>query len=335
MRYTLIVSLFFSFFCSAEVDLTVYSYIRCGFFWELQKVLDNIVHFEDEGLARVNVEWTQPFFPYKDSLEENGWPLFFEPIQLKQDYEFHNPIKKVNSYSTWYHEFHDNACPRPFLFPERYKAYRLWGHKVLKKYIKVKEHIQNEVDVFFNNHLKGYAIIGVHVRYCAAHGREVPGGRVPELQEYFEQVDKIISNLDRSKIKIYVASDSHYAVDRFKERYKDLVVYLEEAFRDAYRSDPHLIDEDYYYWKSHPEEFHAKKPGYKGGKEALIDCLLLSKCTYLIHTVSNLATFAIFFNPSLKTFVLPKSIKNTPCWLLQAERKHDCKKIKNQWHLNL
>ena len=237
--------------------------------------------------------------------------------------------------STWFHELHNNACAKPFLFPERYAQYRQWAHQKLMRYIKVKQPILDDVDRFFSTYLQGYTCIGVHVRYCKAHGKEVPGGRVPELQEYYQEIDKIMSQLDASKVKIYVASDSHYAINKFKQHYPDKIVCLEGAFRDAYRNDPHLIDNDTYYWLAHPEEFHAKKPGYKGGKEALMDCLLLSKCSYLLHTASNFATFAMLFNSHVKTIVLPKTMQTTSCWLLEPERAHDRALIKNQWHLDL
>ena len=330
----LFILLFTWFSCNAEIDLTIRSCLKCGFFCEMHKVLDNILHFEDEGFSRVTIEWKQPFFPYKDSPEEDGWPLFFEPISLENKYNS-SDTKKITLTGSWYHEIHTNICPRPFLFPERYAQYRLWGHKALTKYIKVKKYILDEVDSFFENNLKDYTCISVHVRYCTAHDREIPGGRGPELKEYYEQVDKIRSNLNTSKIKIYIASDSDYAINQFKKHYPGMVICLEEAFRASYKDDPHLIGDDTNYWVSHPEEFHAKKPGYKGGKEVLMDCLLLAKCDYFIHTASNLATFVIFFNPLLKTIAVPRNMKDGLCSHLRPRQAKYLKPIKNKWHLNL
>ena len=61
------------------VDLTVKMHEGAGFFAELHKLLQAIIYFEDRGLSRVYVDWTDEFFPYKDDPYENGWDLFFEP----------------------------------------------------------------------------------------------------------------------------------------------------------------------------------------------------------------------------------------------------------------
>jgi hypothetical protein len=48
------------------------------------------------------------------------------------------------------------------------------------------------------------------------------------------------------------------------------------------------------------------KVGYVGGVGALLDCLLLAKCDYFIHIISNLANFVSFYNPYIKSIFLPK-----------------------------
>ena len=44
-----------------------------------------------------------------------------------------------------------------------------------------------------------------------------------------------------------------------------------------------------------------KQPGhgYQGGADAVIDCVLLSRCAHLVRTPSNLGLVSTFFNPDL------------------------------------
>ena len=51
---------------------------------------------------------------------------------------------------------------------------------------------------------------------------------------------------------------------------------------------------------------------YKLGKEAVIDCLLLSKCNHLIRTSSCLSLVSEYFNPQLTDTLLNKRI--THCY---------------------
>src|SRR3990167_7552438 len=64
------------------VNLTIKMHEGAGFFAELHKIMLALIHYEERGFARVYVDWTDEFFPYKDGAHENGWDLFFEPIPM-------------------------------------------------------------------------------------------------------------------------------------------------------------------------------------------------------------------------------------------------------------
>lgn len=330
-RYIILFILFS--FCTVytkrNIHLVIESRLAAGFFAEMHTLLDRIAFYEHDNLEKVTVQWTQQFFPYKDKPNENGWDLYFEPIEIERTNDEPLLIARHNSAG---HELHDQTCPNPWLYPGIHLPYREWIHQKIKKYIKIKPHILEKVNDFYEAHMAGHICIGVHVRYCAAHGKEVPGGRVPTLEEYFFEVDRLMKELKDQKIKIYVASDSHAAIRAFKERYGDKLVYI-DAFRANYREDPHLIDINTSYWVRNPDQFHAQKPGYQGGLETLMDVLLLSHCDYLFMTVSNFGKFASYLNPHIKLALLPRSVKPLEC---SYKRNRSLRAgVRNQWHLDL
>ena len=64
-----------------SVDILGPHYVGAGFFCQLNKVLEPLIHFEAEGISSVYIDWTSPNYSYKDGYtNENGWDLFFEKI---------------------------------------------------------------------------------------------------------------------------------------------------------------------------------------------------------------------------------------------------------------
>jgi hypothetical protein len=291
--------------------LTVTTHLGAGFFAEFSKVLMGLIHYEQEGLANVYVDWTDEFFPYKDEPHGNGWDLYFEPIQVdKSAINPTEPIRKVGNPNT--HEIHDQICSAPWLSYEDYLPYRMFVHQRIKQYIRIKPAVLEKVDAFYNEHLKNKICIGVHVRFANAHIAEVPGNRHPTLEEYNVEVDAIIQKHPHTPLKIYVASDSHFVINHFKARYGDKIAAI-EAYRAPGVEDPGLIYGNANYWLAHPAEWHQSKPGYYGGLTTLMDCLLLARCHYLVHTTSNVSNFVVFFNPTITSVYLPRTAPYVPC----------------------
>jgi len=291
------------------INLTVSSHLGAGFFAELSKVVAALIHFEEEGLANVYVDWTQEFFPYKNEPHGNGWDLYFEPIPVDNNYNKNNA--RPVTYS-WSHEIHDQICTSPWLSYDAFLPYRTFVNQKINQYIRIKKNITQEVDAFYNANMQKSLCIGVHVRYANAHSAEVPGGHHPSIEEYFAEINAIKNDEKEKIIKIYVATDSHYVINRFKKEYGNQAVYI-DAYRANNAEDPGLIYENAGYWLSHSAEWHQRKPGYIGGATALIDCLLLARCDYLVHTTSNVSNFVSFFNPNIKSVYLPKNAPNAPC----------------------
>ncbi len=168
-----------------------------------------------------------------------------------------------------------------------------------------------QVELFYNRSMRHHTCIGVHVRFAEIHERETPAGH-PSFYEYWVEIDSLLQKYADRQVTIFLATDSTAVITDFKKRYGKRLIYI-DTYRAQQREDPSLIYESPSYWMSHVAEWHKKKPGYRGGVGALMDCLLLSKCDYLIHTTSNVATFASFFNPYIKSIYIPRDVPFSHC----------------------
>lgn len=321
MKRFVVALLLVPFITHTYVDITVQSAEGAGFFAELHKVMQNIMYWEKEGIVRVQPLWNDVFFPYKnsDSPDENGWDLFFEPIKApctKGD-ELEE-IKKIYDVSGGHHEMHDQICAVPWIKYDQYLPYRQYVHEKLKKYVQIKPHILDQMDAFYDKHLKGHVCIGVHARMARAHRGLIPGYRSPTLEEYYDEVERLIKEHSGKPIKIFVASDNHDAVGAFKERFGDRVTYI-SAFRVWNGDDPCFIYTKGGYLRNNLDVWHKIKQKSFGGVTTLLDCLLLSRCDYLVHTTSNLAFFATYFNPEIKATFLPRNAPMVDCRFKQKD----------------
>lgn len=305
---------------SVNIKTTMHHNARAGFFAEFGKVISNLIHYEQDGMRSFNVLWTHQFFPFKDDPLCNGWDLYFEPINTNYFVEnsTDTPITVGNSQT---HELHDQKCVAQWLRYDDYLPYRLFVHEKIKKYIKIKEPISQQVEEFYHKNLHNHVCIGIHVRYGKSHQKEAPGGH-PTLQTYAHHINLLLQKHKNDSVKIYLASDSNVVIKYFKSLYKEKIVYL-DTYRAQNNEDPGLMYDAAHYWLKHPEEFHRKKPGYRGGLGVLMDCLLLAKCDYFIHITSNVASYVCFFNPFIKSIFLPKNITFQHC------RHKDDPKVRN------
>lgn len=298
-------------FKSNPINLTVKMHEGAGFFAELHKIILALIHYEERGFARVYVDWTDEFFPYKDSADENGWDLFFEPIPT-HPLSKNTLVDKITINTGITHELHDQVCTAPWVAYKKYLPYRQFVHEKMNKYIKIKPHILEKRNAFYEENMQDRVCIGVHARIARAHAWLMPGKRLPTLDEYYAEVDALLEKHSGQEVIIFVASDSHDGIDAFKKRYGSQLIYI-DAYRAHGDKDPcimYTMGED---MRKNPDIWHQRKHKYSGGESTLLDCLLLAKCDYFIHTTSNLAFFSCYYNPDIDAIYLPKAVPFKQC----------------------
>jgi len=84
--------------------------------------------------------------------------------------------------------------------------------------------------------------------------------------------------------KFFIATDEQGFIEAAFARYGYDIIYCEQI-RSTTKEAPHNMKEI---------------PNYIKGKNALFDCILLSKCRSLIRTTSNLSYASVLFNPSIE-----------------------------------
>jgi len=172
----------------------------------------------------------------------------------------------------------------------------------IKKYIKPRQYIKDKISKFNDKFMKGYHVIGLHIRGPGHYECENPLGKlgykytkngklenVP-FKEYFAIVDRHMKKFPNSKILI--ASDDSRVIEKVKERYGNKVIsYDANRFKGG---EGHLMG------KNNPAFKTISKAVL--GEDVLIEALLLSKCDCFVYGKSNIAHAVILWSPNMQCY---------------------------------
>jgi hypothetical protein len=135
------------------------------------------------------------------------------------------------------------------------------------------------VDDFYNQYFIGAYMLGVHYRGTDKVS-EAPRVRYEDMHD---AIVSHIRGLQGKKFKLFVASDEEQFIQFIEGKFPGLII--KNNLERSYDGTPiHL---------QHRDQF-------KIGEGALLDCLLLSRCDFLIRTSSCLSFAASQFNPNLR-----------------------------------
>jgi len=159
------------------------------------------------------------------------------------------------------------------------------GARILHRYLPPKAHVVKMVDEFWKTLGAEGKVVGVHFR-GTDKSWEAP--RVP-WEHCLSVVERYVRNHPAVRA-VFVASDEHDFIEFMKNSLKDVPVYSHD---DHHRS-------------TSEQPIHAKTGGggYERGEDALVNALLLAKCSVLIRTTSSLSGWASVFNPDLQVILL-------------------------------
>ena len=177
--------------------------------------------------------------------------------------------------------------------------------RILHKFIRSKPHIVKIVNQFWGTCGANGSVVGVHFR-GTDKSWEAPrvswNHCLTTLQRHLR---------DRPDIwAIFVASDEKAFIQFVANSVKDRPVY--------WRDD--------YYRSSDGRPIHTTSRevgGYEKGEDALVNAMLLSKCSTLIRTTSFLSAWASIFNPTLKVILLNKPYDQF-LWFPESEILRKC-----------
>ena len=152
------------------------------------------------------------------------------------------------------------------------------GRETVRRYVRVKPHVLEKVDRFFDRDMKGRHVLGVHIR-----GTDLHYAPPVSPAEYFSSIDRYLE--DHPDAYIFLATDQVQYLEVMEKRYGSMVLHY-----DCLRSTTSTA----------PFEMKAGSP-YRKGEDVLIDILLLSRCTFLVRGASNIPEMAIYFSEKLES----------------------------------
>ena len=241
----------------------------CGFFSNFRTVL-GLLHTCEIGGHKPSVRFDLGEACYRDPVKMghcNWWNYYFEPLNQ-------NPgPKKLRTL--------EPSCKHEAKLT-KVKIKRERGHKLIKRHIILRKDITKLIDRFYTKHMTKCKIIGVHIR-----GTDSYLWLKKNRERSFYNINKVIKQLQPiynkyDNCKIFVASDQHQYVQKIKKHFGSDRIIATDSIRSRTRMNIHSND---------------KFSGYQKGLGALIDCILLSKCDYLVLSRSNLSKIALYYNP--------------------------------------
>ncbi len=160
------------------------------------------------------------------------------------------------------------------------------GAALRAKYLPLRAEIALKVESFVAANLAGRNVLGVHFR---GTDKTIEAPRVE--REIVRQTVESFLQKNPSIDCLFVASDE-----------ASFIPYMQDAFPAL-----SVVSHDDVFRSTSIQNFYQQDLGagnYIKGEEALINCLLLSRCSVLIRTTSFLSAWASIFNPELPIVLL-------------------------------
>jgi len=163
------------------------------------------------------------------------------------------------------------------------------------KYLSINPIILDEVNSFSSKWFTGKQVLGIHYR-GSDKATEAP---VVSLDSLRYHIIYILKNNPEINL-IFVSSDEKKTIQYLS----DLNLPAPVVFReDIIRSED-------------GEQIHLKKQNSKSviNRDAMVNCLLLSRCGYLLKNASLLSDCSVIFNPKLKVSVISAPYAHATWW---------------------
>jgi len=262
-----------------------------GFFAAFQNTLGALSFAEQYDSIGVFVNYTTSL--YKEPILGSNWfSYFFEPMiwTRKAHQNLHYYIEQkdfvIQPLTNVFSSILKGKDHRTY--PVTY-GLDIWEvNRLISKYIKINKKVSEKVQKFKKIYMSRQDfLLGVHYRGADALIQ------FDDPQKYLsivlEEIEHVLLKYTKGRkvmFKIFVASDDERFVQQMISIYGHRVIYQENIPRGQ-NEDTINVHNDFQF------------SGYLEGESALIDCLLLAECNYIIKTSSALSATSIGFNPNL------------------------------------
>jgi len=184
----------------------------------------------------------------------------------------------------------------PYMDASPADSLRRWTSDLMGDYIRPRDYLQRKADSFFAEHLQGDEVIGVHIRGTdAISAQETRAYRRDslDLNRFVATLSALIQ--ERPQARIFVATDAQSSLDHLKETFKDRVIAY-DALRhldgDAAGLGPTGLIMPAYI-------AHDREAAARNGEDAVVEFLLLGRCSHVVHNGSGLALTVLLRDPAM------------------------------------
>lgn len=289
-----------------KVFLITINHSNAGFFAYVTFVLNQLAYCEKHNYLPVvyfgphSGDGRNAF--YDPAHGENTWDYYFKPV-AKYTYQdiqtmltrkeiSPNDIVQLSIEELWH--LHQGDPESIYNYPYGYYKHKYildeaWyqqqrsrAQDYINRYICVHEHIKDKVNQFTEQYFKT-PMLGIHLRGTdKGTARSHPNlMKVVPPAEYFLFIDDYL--VKNPQAKIFMATDQRQFIEVVKERYPNKLVYYDAIRSTSFRNPFQKEDGNY----------------YRKGEDVLVDCLLLSRCDFLLKCTSAVGEYAMYFNPNL------------------------------------
>lgn len=238
-----------------------------GFGATLSSVLSALDIYDQGGYAGIKIDLNSGFY-IDPNYGPNWWEYFFEPIEIGD--------KDAPQYVFDEYEIND-------MINRGFPMSRDRAKELIDRYIHLKPEIEKEIGTILANNFNGHFVVGMHYR---GTDKKLETPHIPYTTYLYHAKWWMKEISKKEKPLIFIATDDENFLKYMCSIYGKKVIY-NEYVRSTDESPLHYGKDRY-------------KSNYQKGKEALIDCILLSKCNVLLYpAASAFSMLSLKFNPSL------------------------------------
>ena len=209
----------------------------------------------------------------------NAWEYYFEPVSrysLEEVYKSKNVLITSNK----------------FIKEFDHKIYDIKKFNKIKKLIKVKKNILNNILLYKKKIFKNQNILGIHYRgtsYKTSANHPMPPTKL-------QMHNLIHKKLKKNKFdKIFISTEDEDMYQFLKFNFKNQIIGL-DSFRSK-KDDAFKV-----YFRS--------KHRYLLGKEIIVESILLSFCNQFMFVQTNVSNFVRFINPEIKIEIIDNGMNS-------------------------
>lgn len=184
----------------------------------------------------------------------------------------------------------------PYTTGDPRPALRRRTSEIIDSFVRPRPEVRRRADAFYEQHLRGHDVIGVHARGTdAVSSRETRSYRQGSLSlERFNEA--IVDQLRlRPNARVLVATDEQRTLDHLAQRFGERVVAL-DAIRhhggEPAGSGPTGCIMPAYVTAD-------RDRAAQNGEDAVVEWLLLTRCRHMVHNGASLAVTALLAAPDL------------------------------------